>query len=78
MPWEKGHSGNPGGRPKAVVEVQTIARKHTADALKALAAIVNDKKAPASARAASAQILLDRGWGKPTQHIEANVGQAER
>ena len=38
-----------------------------------LAEICGDTSAPQAARVAAAQALLDRGWGKPTQHIEAEV-----
>jgi hypothetical protein len=32
---------------------------------------MNQVEAPAAARVAAAQALLDRGWGKPTATIEA-------
>jgi hypothetical protein len=57
-------SGNPGGRPKLVSDVRAAARQHTADAIKMLAAIMGDGKAPAAARIAAARELLDRAWGK--------------
>lgn len=76
--WKPGQSGNPNGRPKIVGEIRDIARQHTAEAMNALAQIVKDKKAPQSARVAAATQLLDRGYGKPTQHIEANVNLLER
>jgi hypothetical protein len=46
-PFQKGQSGNRGGRPRAISEVQDIARQYTA-AFKTLAAIMRDK--PASLR----------------------------
>jgi hypothetical protein len=32
-----------------------------------------DQKAPWAAKIAAAIAILDRGWGKPTQAVEANV-----
>ena len=31
--------------------------------------IMSDKKVPAAARIAAAQAILDRGYGKPSQHM---------
>jgi hypothetical protein len=42
-------------------------------AVKTLAAICGNERAPASARVAAAAALLDRGWGKPTQRQEIAV-----
>jgi hypothetical protein len=68
-PFQRGQSGNPGGRPKAVAEVRDLARKHTALAIKTLVSIMqhSDKDA---ARVAAAQALLDRAWGKATQCLD--------
>ena len=65
MTWEKGQSGNPGGRPKEVAEVRELARKYTANAIKTLAGIMQDEKAPEAARIAATNSLLDRGHGRP-------------
>jgi len=74
MPFKKGQSGNPGGRPKALVEVQEAARAHTLTAVETLAVICADGTAPPAARVAAANAILDRGWGRPTQSVEARLG----
>jgi len=47
-----------------VADVRALARQLTANALNALAEIMEDEEAPAAARIAAAKELLDRGWGK--------------
>jgi hypothetical protein len=66
----KGQSGNPGGRPKSLREVDILAREHTVDAIKTLASICNDEEQPGAARIAASNSLLDRGWGKPTDRVQ--------
>jgi hypothetical protein len=75
--WGKGQSGNPGGRsprigPNGETAAQ-LARMHTADAIETLAEVTNNKKAPAIARVAAANALLDRGWGKPKELVELDA-----
>jgi|SRR3954454_11217946 len=68
MPFVKGQSGNPGGRPKEIKEVVELARQFTTTAILRLADWVNSDDPRASV--AAAQALLDRGWGKPLQSKE--------
>lgn len=70
MPWAKGQCGNPGGRPKALREVQELARRYTTDAIQTLSDICSNPEATPSARVAAAEALLDRGWGKAPQKLE--------
>jgi hypothetical protein len=71
-PFQKGQSGNPGGRPKEIPEVRAKAREMTVEALETLAAIMRSPKAPPPARVTAAVAILDRGWGKPTQPIDGD------
>ena len=63
--WQPGKSGNPSGRPKDILT--PLARQHTKLALDRLVFWVKSKNSAASVKAA--EILLDRGWGKPIQFM---------
>ena len=45
-PFPKGVSGNPGGRPKVLGDVQDLARERSPEAINTLAAIMDDAKGP--------------------------------
>jgi len=72
-PFQKGTSGNPGGRPRVLGDVQELARERSPDAINTLAAIMDDQKAAPAARVSAANALLDRGYGKPTQPISQTL-----
>jgi len=75
MAFKPGQSGNPSGRPKITLpdgrSLKDIAREHTEDAVKTLIDVMGDVTAPPPARVSAASAILDRGWGRPTQEIEA-------
>src|SRR5262245_40343528 len=52
---------------KTPLEIASLARMHTKKAVRTLAAIMNEPRAPYAARVAAAEALLARGWGKPTK-----------
>jgi hypothetical protein len=62
-PFKKGESGNPGGRPAGYAAMQALARSHTKEAFDAVLAGLRDRRQ----RLFAAEIILERGWGKPAQ-----------
>jgi hypothetical protein len=70
--FKKGQSGNPGGRQKEDCELKEIAKAYTLEAVERLVYWMRSDNAKASVGASS--IILDRGWGKAPQQVDANVG----
>jgi hypothetical protein len=57
-------------------EVIALAREHTDLAITTLVDIAKQTKAAPAARVAATSALLDRGWGKPAQAIQATTTNA--
>jgi hypothetical protein len=57
MPFAKGRSDNPGGRPKELRDVVDLARRHTPDAIESRARIMNSENSPPAALVAASVVL---------------------
>src|SRR5690349_1862651 len=74
--FQPGRSGNPGGRPAGLAEVQQLARAETAANVQALVRIRDAVDSPPAAVIAAVTALLDRAWGRPSQAITGADGGA--
>lgn len=75
MPFEKGQSGNPGGRPKLVGKVRELAQQKGEDALRLLIEIMENPGEPTETRMKAAEKVLDRGYGRPAQALTGEDGE---
>lgn len=64
-PFQKGQSGNPGGKSKAQAECLALAREKSVEAMQRLTELVHDPD-PRVALIASDKVL-ERAWGKPKE-----------
>ena len=72
MKFPKGKSGNPGGRPKVLGELQELARQHAPEVIAELARLALKAKSE-TARIAAGRELLDRGFGRARQSMEVSL-----
>jgi hypothetical protein len=72
LKFRKGQSGNPGGRPKVLGDVQELARQHAPAVIVELARLALKAKSE-TARIAAIRELLDRGYGRPRQGLEVSI-----
>jgi len=70
MPFKKGQSGNPGGRPKQEKFVVEAARAAGDRCIEILQELVEHEDP--RVQLAAADQLLNRGFGKPRQSIETD------
>jgi hypothetical protein len=69
-----GERRNHNGRSKVDFEVRELARSFGPKAIEALVSIALNPEAKDTDRIFASNSLLDRGYGKPIQSIEAEVG----
>ena len=66
--FQKGQSGNPGGRPKLPADIREAFKAKAPEALEVLTRCLQSDDDRIAMMAA--QAILDRGYGKPTQSID--------
>ena len=54
--------------------MKELAREHTGEAIQALVSIMLNPKSALATRVSAANSLLDRGYGKPPQHVAGEGG----
>ena len=71
--FKRGQSGNPGGRPKLPADIREAFKAKAPEALEVLERCLqsNDDRVAMMA----AQAILDRGYGRPVQSIDANISE---
>ncbi len=69
--FKRGQSGNPGGRPKLPADIREAFKAKAPEALEVLIRCLQSDDDRIAMMAA--QAILDRGYGKPAQTIDANI-----
>ena len=69
--FQRGQSGNPGGRPKLPADIREAFKAKAPQALEVLTRCLQSDDDRIAMMAA--QAILDRGYGKPVQSIDANI-----
>ncbi len=72
MPFVKGKSGNPGGRPKLDREVVALARERTPDAMKKLFWLMEHGENH-TVQLAAVKEILNRGYGTAPLKVELSA-----
>ena len=71
--FQRGQSGNPGGRSKLPADIREAFKARAPQALEVLTRCLQSDDDRIAMMAA--QAILDRGYGKPTQSIDANINE---
>lgn len=70
----KGHAfPSSGGRPKLPEELKEAFQRASPRALEVLVKIVNDDEAKDADRIRAAEVIFDRGYGKPRQAVDLDA-----
>lgn len=76
-PFLPGASGNPGGRPRGLMELVRRETKDGAELVRFMLRVLRGQKQPMRYRLEAAAWLADRGFGKALQQMELSGPGAE-
>jgi hypothetical protein len=68
--WQKGESGNPGGRTRDLAEVVGLAREASPRAIQRMIQLIDSEDERVALMAADK--VLERAWGKPREAVPEN------
>ncbi len=71
--FQPGVSGNPGGKPRCLYDIQAAARKKSPEAFKTIIKVMEDEKTAPSLKVKCAEIVLERAFGKATVAVDVDV-----
>ncbi|WP_378955677.1 DUF5681 domain-containing protein [Pelosinus sp. sgz500959] len=71
--FQKGQSGNPGGRPAKKAELAVSCREMTPDILQTIQGIIANNEAKDADRISASRLVLEYGFGRPSQTVEVDV-----
>ena len=71
--FQPGQSGNPGGKPRSLYDIQAAARKKSPEAFKTIIKVMEDEKTAPSLKVKCAEIVLERAFGKAVNPLHMQL-----